>query len=213
MQEKALIAAAPPSIRLLTTSRTALALVVLYAAIICFYAVPLLTLRTLIPHTPHTQVAVSVGFCVVVLTCGWRYQSRIVDVANRAISWMAKFDPPNWFAFCVLVGMAVRLGWILAFPAEPVSDGAVYVALARRLISGAPYEIANTRAYWPPGYPLFLCPWLALIPHQAISIALSNISLFLVGIVGVWKLSGALCGLSASAFAVMLFALWPNLIF
>ncbi len=111
----------------------------------------------------------------------------------------------------LLLGLTLRLTWVWIFPAEPTSDGASYLGLAEHLLASGRYEIAGTLAYWPPGYPFFLAPWL-LIFSPALAILISQLWLYVIGTIGCYKLSKFLSGDEAARIAALLFTLWPNLI-
>lgn len=113
--------------------------------------------------------------------------------------------------FVLFVGVVLRVAWVSLFPATPASDGATYISLAYKLLNGARYESAGTLAYWPPGYPLFLAPWLFLLPAP-LAIPLSQIVLFVVGALGIHRLTKLIASQAAASVAVVLFAAWPSLI-
>jgi hypothetical protein len=111
----------------------------------------------------------------------------------------------------VLAGLVLRLLWVLAFDAQPSSDGLTYIQLATKLANGQPYEIGGTRAYWPPGYALFLAPLLMVMP-AALAIPASQLALFALAAVGVHRLTARCAPPQAASIALALFCLWPNLI-
>ena len=117
----------------------------------------------------------------------------------------------NTLGFVLLLGLALRVAWVIWLPAMPSSDGATYLALATKLLNGADYEMADTRAYWPPGYPLFLMAWLLALP-SALVVPASQAALFIVGALGVYRVTQLIVSDAAALIATLLFALWPNLI-
>ncbi|MFT4100353.1 MAG: hypothetical protein QM674_04795 [Burkholderiaceae bacterium] len=108
-------------------------------------------------------------------------------------------------------GLLLRVIWILAFPAMPASDGASYIKLAQGLLSDGQYITAGTRAYWPPGYPIFLMPWLAIFPVKW-AIPISQLALSAIGAWGCYRLASRLSGETAGRLAALLFCFWPNLV-
>ena len=123
---------------------------------------------------------------------------------------ISHWHPPS-LPTILLTGLALRLIWVGAFPASPSSDGATYLGLAERLLNEGCYETSGTRAYWPPGYPFFLTPWLwAFSPKLAV--ILSQLALYLAGAFGCYKLAQTLSGDQAGRLAALLFSVWPNLI-
>ncbi|NWF90105.1 MAG: glycosyltransferase family 39 protein [Ignavibacteriaceae bacterium] len=58
---------------------------------------------------------------------------------------------------CILLGLLIRLAWIIFFDIEPVSDFHWYYTSAQRIALGRGYIGANgPTAYFPVGYPAFL---------------------------------------------------------
>lgn len=123
---------------------------------------------------------------------------------------ISQWQPPTLTAI-LIAGLALRLAWVLAFPAAPSSDGATYVNLAIQLLNEGRYETDGTRAYWPPGYSFFLTPWLSAFSPK-LAVIFSQFSLYLVGAVGCYTLARSLSGEQAGRLAALFFSVWPNLI-
>ena len=181
---------------------------VLLFATYAWFATPLLTLRLVTDWSEAARLLASGIFtAMAALAALW--------LARRLPAWLAAVRPrladaPLWSL--VALGVLLRLGWMFVFPAEPGSDGAIYVELARRLTGGGAYEISGTHAYWPAGYPLFLAAWMTVFGAGKVAWLLSNLVLFAVAAIGVAHLATQLAGPLAGRLAALLFALWPNLI-
>lgn len=139
----------------------------------------------------------------------WRNDRSVINLTNKLV---AKLETIPLLVI-VSVGMVLRILWVALFPAEPGSDGAIYLLLAERFQQGASYEVANTRAYWPPGYPLFLSGFLQVLGDSKSAYLLSNMVVYLVGIFGAHSLGSTIGGERAGKISAMLFAIWPNLVF
>jgi 4-amino-4-deoxy-L-arabinose transferase-like glycosyltransferase len=132
------------------------------------------------------------------------------SAGQAGLKHLSNWQPPSLPAILV-AGLVLRVIWVMVFPATPNSDGASYLGLAERLLAEGRYETAGTRAYWPPGYPFFLSPWL-LVFDSKLAVTLSQLALYLAGAFGCYKLAKMLSGEQAGRLAALLFALWPNLI-
>lgn len=139
----------------------------------------------------------------------WLLRQTIVDFLSWACQRLGSV--PLWAI--AVTGLALRLIWIALFPADPGSDGQIYLMLGERLQSGGSYEIAGTRAYWPIGYPLFLSGFLALFESKNAAYLVSNLALYVIGFTGTYRLGQSIAGTISGKFAATLFALWPNLVF
>ena len=75
-----------------------------------------------------------------------------------------------------LLGLLVRVAWVLYDPAQPVSDFAWYDRMARNLATGVGYAISEGKptAYRPPAYPLFLAVIYRLINDSLLAARLGN---------------------------------------
>lgn len=117
---------------------------------------------------------------------------------------------PLWVYFAV--GITLRLAWSLVFPAQPGSDGAVYLSLASKLLEQSEYSIAGTHAYWPPGYPFLLAFWQVVLPGEGFHYVALNLLLFASAFWGTAWLARHLAGDAAGRYAGLMIAAWPNLI-
>lgn len=118
-------------------------------------------------------------------------------------------DLPLWWY--LILGLVLRILWNVAFPSVPGSDGGTYLAIAIRLLEEGEYFVGGMRAYWPPGYPLFLALWYSIFP-SFLAFHLANLVLFVCcfyGVVFLVRLFGDDC---ASRTAGLLIAIWPNLV-
>lgn len=126
-------------------------------------------------------------------------------------------------AVVILVGLALRVAWVLWVSREPQGiflDPTRYLGYARQIADGNGMTESLTgdpTAYYPPGYPWFLGivtwvsrpftdePWLAAGLIQAV---LGTVSIALVA-----SVAKRLAGPVAALVAAVLYALYPNLIF
>ena len=189
------------------------ACLLLIAGFSAWVGTPALAMLQLLVSLPPQQTwLISIVLGVLALVLLWRMRHRIAEFVSKCASFSAKTDERYWALACCILGVLLRLAWALAFHGEPVSDGAVYIKLARRLLAGQSYAIGDNRAYWPPGYPFFLLPWLATFANVRVAILVSNVFLFLAGAMGVRALALRLAGPAGSRMAIWLFAVWPNLV-
>ena len=117
----------------------------------------------------------------------------------------------NALVLPLTIGIFLRIAWVVSFTALPTSDGATYLSLANSLSRGEPYYVAGSFAFWPPGYPFFLAPWLLIFP-ASFAVPLSQIVLFSVSALGVFRLAEKNASQEAAKISVLLLAVWPNLI-
>lgn len=111
----------------------------------------------------------------------------------------------------LLLGLTLQI--IVAFVTHPipVSDGAVYSSLARQLAEGAAYQDADGhRAFWPPGLPLFLAPFIWLLQDTFMAVVVANLVLYCIGACSVWLLGRSLFNPAIGTIAALLFTLWPS---
>src|SRR5262249_19326608 len=110
-----------------------------------------------------------------------------------------------------LVGVLLRIGWVIAFPAPFRSDYATYFSLAQNLTERGVYQVSNSGyAYWPPGYPLFLSGFLTIFGVHTWVVILANLVLFAASIIVAFQLARLILNDSVAYFATLLLALWPS---
>lgn len=127
------------------------------------------------------------------------------------LAWQSPFSEKYQPLPFLLLGVILRLLWVVSTQATPTSDGATYLSLAHNLLNGADYETSGTRAYWPPGYPAFLAVWIYALP-PTVAIPISQTVLFVIGALGIFNLTKQIAGSRAANTATFLFAAWPNLV-
>lgn len=121
-------------------------------------------------------------------------------------------DDPRVF-LSIFLGLALQVGVAAWTHPIPASDHATYLRLAARLAAGLRYEHELGLAFWPPGLPLALTPFVKLLgPNAAAAIALNGV-LYVVGAWYLWKLGRRLFSRHAAILAIVLFAIWPNRLF
>lgn len=182
-------------------------LVVVFAGLALF-STPLQMMRLVEVFSEPVRIGIAAAFVLVAGGLTLLIQHRLAAF----LRWLFPVLSGVRIWQAVSLGLILRMIWIALFPAQPGSDGAVYLGLAERLAQGGPYEVAGTLAYWPAGYPLFLAPWVTALDDARTAYLLSNLFLFVIGALGVASLTRFLAGERAARIAVLLLALWPNLV-
>lgn len=175
---------------------------------LAWFATPLIAMR-LVTEWPE-PVRVGIALASVLLACG-----AVVPVARFLRGYLPALRAftiacPLWTL--VVLGLVLRIVWVWAFPAVPASDGQTYLSLAIKLVEGDDYQAAGTRAFWPPGLPFFLSGWIHLLGEGRQAWLTGNLFLYLVSAYGVARVVQVLASRDAAKLAVLLVALWPNLI-
>lgn len=183
--------------------------IVVLLAIIALFATPLQMMRLAGVFEEQTRQLVSLVFVAVIAGLLFKLRSLLDSAIERLHLAISRIKV--WHI--LVVGLCLRLIWIFLFPAQPGSDGAVYLDLAQKIIDGQDYEIAGTKAYWPVGYPVYLAIWLFLVDDVRHAYLASNLFAYGIGAYGIAALARFIANDDAARVASMLFALWPNLVF
>lgn len=182
-------------------------LLVFFAGLALF-STPLQMMRLVEAFSEPVRIGIALAFVVVAGAFAFLLHRRLVAF----LSWLFSLLSSVRIWQAVILGLILRMLWIAIFPAQPGSDGAVYLGLAERLAQGGAYEVAGTKAYWPAGYALFLAPWVTVLDDARTAYLVSNLFLFVIGALGVASLARFLAGERAARIAALLLALWPNLV-
>ncbi|MFL6262964.1 MAG: glycosyltransferase family 39 protein [Thermoanaerobaculia bacterium] len=142
----------------------------------------------------------------------WTLRHRLAAWAGAAGERLVAIPVRLWLALVTGLGLALRLAWVLAFPAPFASDGLAYYDLAARLAHGLSYRTPfNEWAEWPPGYPFLLFVHFRLLGVGPWAVNAANFLLFAGSVFAVYALARRL-GEATARLATLLLALWPNLI-
>lgn len=182
-------------------------LMIIFAAY-AWVSTPILLGRSAGIEKPIHELALGlIGAISFILIILFSIRLKFIETIQKNIR---NFEIPS-LTVILTFGITIRILWILTFPATPTSDGASYLHLAQHLLAEGRYETAGTKAYWPPGYPFFLMPWLALFP-KSIAVPLSQIFLYIFATIGCYKLATYFSGNQAGRLAALLISIWPNII-
>ena len=139
-------------------------------------------------------------------------RARVAAAARALVAALERVDRRRFAMATLALGIALRVGFVLAFPPVQSSDGASYLALATRLAAGEPYRAAGTLAYWPPGLPFGLLPWLLVLGPWRYVPLLHNLLLFVVSSLAAARFAARLGGRAAGRVAMLALAAWPSLV-
>ena len=138
------------------------------------------------------------------------------------MSWVRKTEATRFLPRVLLAGFALRLGWALLAPVQPISDFLWYFERATALAAGRGYVLADgtPTAYFPVGYPAFLGGLFHVFGPSVVAAKLANVILSTLTIGIVYALFGRLLARGAPAgsenderirrWATVLFACFPS---
>ena len=139
-------------------------------------------------------------------------RARVAAAARALVAALDAVEPMRFALATLALGIALRVAFVLAFPPVQSSDGASYLALATRLAAGEPYRAAGTLAYWPPGLPFGLLPWILALGENRYVPLFHNLLLFVVSSLASARFATRLGGATAGRVAMLALAAWPNLV-
>lgn len=124
-----------------------------------------------------------------------------------------QWDRGLWWS--LVLGLALRLSWVMLVPVEPVSDSAAYATFARNLLEHGVYgwQPDQPSAYWAVGTAAATAAtFLVFGLDNFTGVVLLNLLAGGLTIVLVYRLAEIWHDRRTAQVAAMLVALWPNLI-
>lgn len=114
----------------------------------------------------------------------------------------------------VLVGLVLRLVWVLLCPNEAVADPKIYHEGAAQIAAGAGYAFADgePNGIWPPGYSALVAVAYRLFGTELFVGYVLNVLLGCVLVVAVALLTDLLFGRAAAVVAAWITALYPTFV-
>ncbi|HEY3571712.1 MAG TPA: glycosyltransferase family 39 protein [Thermoanaerobaculia bacterium] len=157
-------------------------------------------------------ILLGLGFAAAAAAILWSVRYRLAAGAQAVGDRLAAVPVRLWLLLVIGIGLALRLAWVILFPAPFTSDGLAYYDLAKRLAHGLSYQTPfHEWAEWPPGYPFILFVFFRLLGVGPWAVNAANFLLFAGSVLAVYPLARRL-GEATARLATLLLALWPNLI-
>lgn len=181
----------------------------LIAAVGALFATPALAWMQLKGSIGSAGYVVSAVFAAIACGIAFLLRERIISATAQVVRVVSIPSTRTWLAFVIALGLLLRIVWIVSFPVEPISDGASYLALAQSLLAGQPYGTVGIQAYYPPGYPFFLIPWIALPITSKLAFLVSNLALYAASAILIFRFGRFVGGEATGRLASLLIALWP----
>jgi 4-amino-4-deoxy-L-arabinose transferase-like glycosyltransferase len=176
------------------------------------YTVPKETWDLAVGSHAAVGILLGLGFAAVALGVLWVLRFRLAAWAGAAGERLVAVPALRWLLLTIGIGIALRVAWVLVFPAPFTSDGLAYYDLAARLAHGLSYQTPfHEWAEWPPGYPFFLFVFFRLLGVGPWAVNAANLLLFVGSMLAVYPLARRF-GEATARLATLLLALWPNLI-
>lgn len=111
----------------------------------------------------------------------------------------------------LLLGGCIQLVVAAAAAPVPVFDDATYLSIATSLVATGEYlDDAGRLAFYPPGYPLCLAPFIAIFDAPFPAVVACNLVLYAIAATSVWKTAERLFGPQTAFVAFWLFTVWPS---
>lgn len=158
---------------------------------------------------------IAAGLAVIaMLFLKWRLTNHFsLALVQRTLTGIEVISAPTWYRLIFLIGIGLRVAWLLANGAHLLSDGQTYFGLAGQLLDQGTYrDPRGDLAYWPPGYPLFLIPFYWITNGNPIAVGIVNLLLYGSTLVVSVLIARRLAGDLAGRVVALLIAVWPNLI-
>jgi 4-amino-4-deoxy-L-arabinose transferase-like glycosyltransferase len=114
----------------------------------------------------------------------------------------------------VAVAAGIRLFWIAAVHAQPVSDFLYYFDSAGQLVAGKGYMLgSHPTAYWPPGYPFFLAVFFWIFGKHLMLAKLLNVAMWTATAWLMYVLGKRMGGPTAGLVSGLVVAIYPEYVF
>lgn len=123
-------------------------------------------------HSITLSWAAGIAILAVTLVCFRKREEILIFFAALAAD-SHRFGN-RWFSFWLVLGLAIRILWALCFPITLKSDNIAYFTGAEQLA----FHHSYPGAFWPPGFALFLTPFIAVLGARPWVVLLCCLLLF-----------------------------------
>jgi 4-amino-4-deoxy-L-arabinose transferase-like glycosyltransferase len=164
---------------------------------------------------PEGVAGYALGIIATIAVWVWlnRYHRTLTEILNNFCSLLLRIPFRDWSLVWVCIALLLRVSWVSLFPAEQVSDGAIYWILTKRLVFEGRFYVAGTYAYWPPGFPLFLAPTVIVFGDRNWVPLLVNLGLCVATLYTITALARLIADERVARLSSFLLLVWPNFVF
>jgi len=125
-----------------------------------------------------------------------------------------RFNGTVYFVGILLLGLVVRIVWLIFVPAVQTSDYERYLSAARNLLATGTYtEYLRGfpfRAFTPCGWPIALAAGIGIFADHSWTPAILNLVFYVATSALLYRLAVRLVGQKAALWATLNLALWPS---
>lgn len=175
-----------------------------------FFATSYLNLKLLsVPNLNASVIAIIFSMAAVAGLI--RLRSPLSKALGQFVTPLERLKPRVWILLVIAIAVTLRLLWYIIFNAPLRSDFATYFGLAKGLIEYGSYgsEVSG-RAYWPPGLPFFLTPFIAIFGPYPWILVLVNLLLSTLTVIFTYLLAKSVADETTGKVASLLMAIWPS---
>jgi 4-amino-4-deoxy-L-arabinose transferase-like glycosyltransferase len=185
----------------------------LVAVVVLFSIARFAADETFARHLPVLSCISGLIVAVCALLALHTWGKALVSLQSRASAMCGKMSLGAFLLLCVSAGIAIRLVWVMFFPAPLHADGLHYFRLASELAQGHEYRSeTGALAYWPPGYPFTLYVGMKLFGLHTWVVTLVNLLFFGVSVLLVYSLARRIADDEAGRLSALMLVIWPNYI-
>ena len=186
----------------------------LAVALFALFAVPARSMALAMPTLAGPgRVAASAAVAAAAALIVWRRREALAARLRHLVARLEASRPRRWLVVALALGLALRFAWMAAAPTPFRSDGLSYARLAEALaVEGVYRAPGEDLAFWPPGYPLALVPFVVLLGDSRDAVLASNLVLYALLVGTTWWFGRRALGDAPAALACLLLAVWPNLV-
>lgn len=150
-------------------------------------------------------MALGVAIAVGALVFSMRNHSCRIDVSSISQHW------PRGHLLVIASGLLLQVLIAIFLHPVPVSDLKTYLTFAESLARFQSYvDSRGFHAFWPPGLPLYLSPFVWLFGNKLLAVVCANIVLFLLSVWAIGVIATRIFDRNVALLSIALFSFWPN---
>jgi len=149
-----------------------------------------------------------VAIILILALSAYIYKENIKNICQNIIDYSLVRNKSNTMIVFLIVGIILRIFWIILTPLEPAGDPVKFIELGNGILNGGTFGDGYT--FLPPGYPIIISIIFGIFGEKLIYLKIMNVILSIGISIMIYKLANILFSSTIGIFAFIVSLILPS---